>query len=226
MRDLQRTLKVGGSMAYLPGLASIIANLPIPPLRRILGTGFRLRIVGRQMMADYLARDKQGIGLEHDAGTIFDKAMEVAKGPTEEGQAGGDSVSVEAAESVELREQDARTLLVGGTDTTSTTLTYIIWSLSRQPAVRTRLLAELEENGIDATDVESLDLLKLRELPYLGAVLQEGLRLYGAGSGNLPRSVPAGGKVLGSYALPEGTVLNPQAYTLHRIETIFPDADR
>ncbi len=41
-----------------------------------------------------------------------------------------------------------------------------------------------------------------RELPYLNAAVQEGLRLYGAGSGVLPRSEPAGGKVLGTHALP------------------------
>ncbi len=225
MQDLQRALIVGGIMAYLPSIGMVITNLPIPPLRYILNTRYRLRTVGRKMMADYLIREELGVGLEGGAGTIFDKAMEAAQAAAGE-KSTEQAVSPEASESVELREQDARTLLVAGTDTTTTTLTYILWLLAGLPAERTRILAELDEHGIDSRDIDALDLSRLRELPYLGAVLQEGLRLYGAGSGNLPRSVPAGGKVLGRYALPAGTIVNPQAYTLHRIERIFPDATR
>lgn len=226
MRDLSRALIIGGVMAFLPTLGEVLVNLPIPPLRHILSTGIRLRAVGQQLMADYLARDRQGLGAP---ATIFDKAMEPAHGDHTVDDTNSNKMEEpprEDAESIEFREQDARTLLIGGTDTTTTTLTYILWSVARSPAIKQRLFAELEERGIDARDVESLDLTTLRDLPYLNAILQEGLRLYGAGSGNLPRSVPPGGKMLGGYALPEGTVVNPQPYTLHRIESIFPEPER
>ncbi len=219
-------LTISGVMAYMPSFAAFIANLPLPPLRKILSTGERLRVVGRSMIEDYLKREKQGVGSLESAGTIFDKAMTSVRSSLEEPTVDAEGHSVaEVSDSVAFREEDARTMLIGGTDTTATTLTYIIWSLIRLPAVRNKLLHELDEHAIDPQDVESLSLERLRNLPYLEAILQEGLRLYGAGSGNMPRSVPAGGKVLGGYSLPEGTVVNPQAYTLHRIASIFPEPE-
>lgn len=224
MTDLSRALIIGGIMAYLPTLGGVIVNLPIPPLRHVLSTGVRLRAVGRKLMEDYLTREKQGLGASEGPGTIFDKALATAH--ASDAATDVQDAPKEDAESIEMREQDARTLLIASVDTTTTTQTYILWSVCKSPEVKNRLLAELEANGIDARDVESLELGVLRELPYLNAILQEGLRLFPASSGNLPRSVPNGGKLLGGYVLPEGTVVNPQPYTLHRIPSIFPDPER
>ena len=67
---------------------------------------------------------------------------------------------------------------IAGTDTTSTTLSYILWELSRRPDVRARLQEELDDcirypgNSpfIDIPDIETL-----RQLPYLDAVIREGV---------------------------------------------------
>ncbi|KJK86857.1 hypothetical protein H633G_09287 [Metarhizium anisopliae BRIP 53284] len=64
---------------------------------------------------------------------------------------------------------------------------------------------------------------QLRELPYLGQVVEETLRLYGGAQAGLPRTVPPGGAELAGFWLDQDTVVSTQAYSLHRDAIIFPD---
>jgi len=62
---------------------------------------------------------------------------------------------------------------VGGCDTTSTTLSYLCWELSRRADVAKKLRAELDTampNGKAIPDISTL-----RNLPYLSAFISEGL---------------------------------------------------
>ncbi|KAK1993525.1 cytochrome P450 [Colletotrichum falcatum] len=112
---------------------------------------------------------------------------------------------------------EAGNLIVAGSDTTSVTLTYLVWAVLKKPDLQARLEAELVDIGDDFDDAT------LERLPLLNAVIEETLRLYGAAPGNLPRSVPLGGATLGGYFIPEGTVVETQAYTLHRNPDVYPD---
>lgn len=61
---------------------------------------------------------------------------------------------------------------MAGTDTTSTSITYLFWELSRRPDIMKRLQAELDEA---ITDPKVLpDITVLQELPYLSAFIKEG----------------------------------------------------
>ena len=56
----------------------------------------------------------------------------------------------------------------------------------------------------------------VKRLPYLEAVINEGLRLHSTAGVGLPRVTPEGGlNVLGKF-FPEGTVLSVPSYTIHR----------
>ncbi|EFQ36259.1 cytochrome P450 [Colletotrichum graminicola] len=112
---------------------------------------------------------------------------------------------------------EAGNLIVAGSDTTSVTLTYLIWAVLKRPDLQARLEEELAGVGDELNDAT------LERLPLLNAVIDETLRLYGAAPGNLPRSVPPGGATLGGYFIPEGTVVETQAYTLHRNPDVYPD---
>lgn len=130
-------------------------------------------------------------------------------------------VSEKAASLVPLTDHqvqlEAGNLIVAGSDTTSVTLTYLIWAVLQRPDLQRRL--EEEVSGLP----ERFDDAAVEKLPLLEAVVNETLRLHGAAPGGLPRSVPKGGATLGGHYIPEDFVVETQAYTLHRNADIFPD---
>ncbi|KAF4619446.1 hypothetical protein D9613_004739 [Agrocybe pediades] len=122
--------------------------------------------------------------------------------------------------------------LMAGTDTTSTTISYLFWELSRRPDIMKKLQAELDEAIPDAKILP--DLAMLQQLPYLNAFMEEGLRLYTAVPSLLERVVPESTSKNGSsdeifdlmgYALPPGTIVATQAWSMHRDPTVFMSPD-
>lgn len=113
---------------------------------------------------------------------------------------------------------EAGNLIVAGSDTTAVTLTYLIWSVLKQPALQTELEAEVAGLS-DALQLEEL----VQKMPLMNSVIEETLRLYGAAPGALPRSVPKGGAVLGGYQIPGGVEVSTQAYTIHRDPGLWAD---
>jgi cytochrome P450 len=109
--------------------------------------------------------------------------------------------------------------MVAGIDTTGDTLCFLMWELSqpRSLHLQRRLTEELQKNpeaGID-------------QLPFLDAVLCEGLRYYPAIPMSLPRLVPPGGRSIDGFHLPEKTIVSCQAHSVHRINTeVFPNPDK
>ncbi|KAH9897642.1 cytochrome P450 [Cubamyces lactineus] len=108
--------------------------------------------------------------------------------------------------------------LVAGLDTTGDALCFLMYHISH-PALQScqdRLRAELLANPS----------IPLDNLPYLDALVKEGLRVYNPAPVSLPRHVPEGGRVIDGVWLPAGTIVSCQAHTLHRYDTrVFPDPD-
>ncbi|KAH9179522.1 cytochrome P450 [Lactarius sanguifluus] len=109
--------------------------------------------------------------------------------------------------------------LVGGCDTSSTTLSYLCWELSRRA-----------DDTVMPNRKAFPDITTLQNLPYLSAFIKEGLRLYGAAPSLLERVVPSSSVKtsvpeafdLMGFALPPGTVIATQAWSVHRDPTVFP----
>ncbi|KAJ8517764.1 hypothetical protein ONZ45_g5122 [Pleurotus djamor] len=118
--------------------------------------------------------------------------------------------------------------MVAASDTTSTSLSYFFWELSRRPDIVQKLRAELDEVMPDSKRIP--DISVLQSLPYLNAFVKEGLRLYGAAPSLLERVVPTPSKncepfeLLG-YALPPGTIVSTQAWSMHRDASVFPSPE-
>ncbi|KAK8090254.1 cytochrome P450 3A13, partial [Apiospora hydei] len=65
------------------------------------------------------------------------------------------------------------------------------------------------------------------KLPYLDAVVMEGLRCFPAIPMSLPRYVPDGGRTIDGYYVPGGAIVSAQAYSTHRIDRgVFPEPER
>lgn len=110
---------------------------------------------------------------------------------------------------------EASNLLVAGADTTANTLTYAVWCVLKKPDLQRRLVAEVGALSAGYGDAD------LEKLPLLNAVIEETLRLYGAAPGALQRTVPRGGATFDGHFLPEGTLVETQAYTAHRNANIW-----
>lgn len=115
--------------------------------------------------------------------------------------------------------------LLAGIDTTSDTLMFLIWSLSRpdHKEFQDKLIQEvrsipdesLNDDGIPTTEISA-------KLLYVDAVIKETLRLYAPLPGSEPRSLPLTTTIDG-YVIPARTVVSMSPYSLHRNPEVFKD---
>lgn len=114
---------------------------------------------------------------------------------------------------------EAMNFIIAGSDTTATTLTYLVWAVCSSSSIRETLVSELNSLPSDFKDQD------LRALPYLNQVIDETLRLYAATPSGLQR-VSSQDTLLASHCIPAGTTITTQAYSLHRDTDIFPDPEK
>jgi cytochrome P450 len=119
----------------------------------------------------------------------------------------------------EVRDQ-LMTLMFAGHDTSTSTLTFMMYELARHPEVIDRLQEEQDRVlGGEPPDIDRLE----REMPYLTMVLDEVLRLYPPawiGPRRAVRDFEFGG-----HGVPEGAYLNYCSWASHRIPEVFPDPE-
>ncbi|KAH8812524.1 cytochrome P450 [Xylogone sp. PMI_703] len=116
---------------------------------------------------------------------------------------------------------EARTLIIGGSDTTATQLAANFFYLTNIPSALARLTEEVR------TTFDSLEEIrlgrKLDSCKYLHAVVNETIRISPSLPGILPREVlPGGITVVGEY-FPAGVELAVPIYTLHHNDVVYPD---
>lgn len=114
---------------------------------------------------------------------------------------------------------------LAGIDTTSDTLMFTIWALSREEnrKYQEKLIDEVSKiSEIDCNDDGNPTAEAVDKLPYLDAVIKETLRLYAPLPASEPRSLPVHTTIDG-YTIPAGTVVSMSPYTLHRNPEVFPE---
>jgi len=124
-------------------------------------------------------------------------------------------------------------LVFAGTDSTGMNLATIVFHLARNPDIYARLQQELlhsKSHTSDDGDHDDHDATQSSSLPYLRAVVKEGLRLSMANPSRLPRVVPptvasgTPGWTFKSTYFPPGTVVSCTPYSLHLNSLVFADA--
>uniref|UniRef100_A0A146SNF1 Cytochrome P450 family 17 polypeptide 2 n=1 Tax=Fundulus heteroclitus TaxID=8078 RepID=A0A146SNF1_FUNHE len=113
-------------------------------------------------------------------------------------------------------------LLLAGVDTTSNTLTWALYQLSRNPDIQDRLYEEVS-TLVPADRIPSA--AEVTRMPFLRAVIKETLRMYPV--------VPMNSRIIsekpfsvGGYQFPKKTAFTFCHYAISHDESVFPDSFR
>lgn len=225
-----------GCIVWTKGLLVSPSSLDISP-RRFPWSPLSLH---KERFLDYLPRDiafvvrslkvtipqrafetkrKLDAGIQFDRPTIFETLL---KSELEEDEKRPERLADEAI-----------TLTAAGTETASWTLSVIIFHLLDKPHLLKRLVAELLANIDPGGDPKALPRwTTLEKLPYLGAVIQEGLRLGYGVSGLIALEAPEEDLVYrGEFekkpveiVIPRGAAMAISKFINHHNESVFPDS--
>lgn len=123
--------------------------------------------------------------------------------------------------------------ILAGSDTTATAIRSTMLYLIAHPRIYYRLQAEVDaavRSGIAPAASNIVQDGTLRDLPYLQAVVREGLRIFPPVTDVVPKKVPKGGDRVTvdgkQYHLPGGTDISYNAWGVHHDKAMFgEDAD-
>jgi cytochrome P450 len=203
--DADHFLLLVGLRWQMPYLLPLFSWVPIPSWQRLVNSEFLFFDYGDKALARYIQR----YGREPKRKDLLKKII-----------LGDETVS--PLTDAEIGEELSH-LIFAGTDTTSGTLTFICWELTRQPGWQTSLRKELRAAKVGFShgvpkykDVANLEILN--------AVITEGLRVHGPVPSGLPRVVPKEGAKLGGHFVPGGvsSLPAPHAFTDHQIRPSCP----
>uniref|UniRef100_A0A2P2NFT1 Putative cytochrome P450 family protein n=1 Tax=Rhizophora mucronata TaxID=61149 RepID=A0A2P2NFT1_RHIMU len=122
-----------------------------------------------------------------------------------------DGVDLSCHDADTVRKATSMTIISGGTDTTTVSITWVLALLLNHPLVLRKAQEELDFHvGKERLAKES----DIDKLAYLQAVVKEALRLYPAGPLSGPRQF-AEGCTVGGYYIPAGTRL---LVNIHKIQ--------
>jgi cytochrome P450 len=115
---------------------------------------------------------------------------------------------------------EAESLVGAGTLTSAHMLSLTSYFVLANPTILRRLLAELETAMPDPTSSPSQQVFE--SLPYLNAVMDEGLRMSYGSMHRLSRSHPKDTLQFRDWTIPPGTPVGFSSYLLHNNPEIFP----
>ncbi|KAG4271458.1 hypothetical protein FPRO04_14680 [Fusarium proliferatum] len=121
---------------------------------------------------------------------------------------------------VHLREQ-AKVMMLAGSETTATFLAGITYLLLNTPETLVKLQKEVRSAFSSKKEITKDSTLKLQ---YLSGVIEEGLRLFPPAPFGLPRVCPPGAMIDGR-AVPEGTVVSVDSFAMSHDARNFSDPD-
>ncbi|KAI8315315.1 Cytochrome P450 monooxygenase lolP1 [Colletotrichum sp. SAR11_59] len=115
---------------------------------------------------------------------------------------------------------------IAGSDSTATAIRMTMLCLLNTPATLNGLRREIDSAIAQGRISSPISDTEARDLPYLQAVIKEGIRMYPPSTGLNYKQVAKGGAELCGYYLPEGTQLGVNVQKLMRSkETFGIDAD-
>ncbi|KAK0384024.1 hypothetical protein NLU13_8113 [Sarocladium strictum] len=128
----------------------------------------------------------------------------------------------------ELR-SEALEQIIAGSDTTAGAIRGVILQVITNPRVYAKLQVEIDDAVREGRAPDKgegiISAAEAKQLPYLQAVIREGLRVRPPVANIFPRDVPAGGDTIEvdgkSIFLPEGVCIGYSAYGMHMAEETY-----
>ncbi|KAH8807907.1 cytochrome P450 [Xylogone sp. PMI_703] len=113
-----------------------------------------------------------------------------------------------------------------GSDTTSVSLSGIMYGLIKNPEAMKKLRAEIDEKAAAGELSHPIRFQESQKMPYLQACIKEGLRLHPATGLPMGRVVPKGGATISDVFFPENTIVGMNSWVAHYNKSVFgEDAD-
>ncbi|BGP16320.1 hypothetical protein JCM10213v2_004322 [Rhodosporidiobolus nylandii] len=159
-----------------------------------------------------IARTRVNYRLEHGAGDRKDILSHLQNGKDANGNA------MEYGELV----AEALTQLIAGSDTTSNSSCAILFYIVSNPHAHKALQKELDSTFGPRSVEGVLEYEDVKDLPYLGAAIQEALRLHTTSGMGLPRLMTQDTTVCGEV-FQAGTILSVPSYSIHRLKNVWGD---
>ncbi|KAF2859255.1 cytochrome P450 family protein [Piedraia hortae CBS 480.64] len=113
--------------------------------------------------------------------------------------------------------------LFAGSDTTAISLRAIFYHLLTNPEHLQKLLHEIDTFAAAGKLSDPVQYSEAEKMPYLQAVIYEGIRLHPAVGMNLPRTVPEGGMALAGVFFPENYTVGANPWVMHRDKEVYGD---
>jgi len=117
----------------------------------------------------------------------------------------------------EEAESEALVQILAGSDTTATAVRATLLHLLTAPRVVSTLLAEIEELAPSSPNQDA----EAKKMPYLQAVIKEGLRIFPPVTGLTSKRVPLGGDTFNGRFIPEGTNIGYCAWVVFRNKELW-----
>ncbi|KAJ5928246.1 hypothetical protein N7466_007202 [Penicillium verhagenii] len=117
---------------------------------------------------------------------------------------------------------NAALLIQAGSETTATALAACNFYLQKHPTYYAQLVEEVRSSF---NSEKEINFLSVARLPFLNAVIEEGLRMYPPSPAIGPRVVPEGGAMVCGQHLPEKTSVSVAHYSAFRGSCNFAKPD-
>lgn len=111
--------------------------------------------------------------------------------------------------------------VIAGADTTATVIRVVMLHLLSSPSTYLKLRTEIDDAIRDGRASSPVTDPEARQLPYLQAVIKEGLRMKAPAAGPLFKTVPPGGDVIDGKFIPGGTDIGTSPFGIYHSKKIF-----
>ncbi|ERT03266.1 hypothetical protein HMPREF1624_01572 [Sporothrix schenckii ATCC 58251] len=211
---LEREEDVHGYLQSILDVAPVMqTSSEVPFLNRIVTSPFVLKLAGPKVT------DKDGIG--RMMGVARDIVAERFVPDTKDRR---DMLGAFVRNGLSQRECETEALfqIIAGSDTTATAIRMTLLYIMITPRVHARLRAEVDAHFADLPDDRIVSNAVAETLPYLQAVVLEGLRMHPPFVGLPFKEVPPQGDTLpdGRF-VPGGTRIAPSIWALTRRKDVF-----